>query len=78
MCFYSIWYKFYFIGSIGVPVGVKNTSDGTEKSDSLDLYLYLNEVAYVTPITLEPVTILYFLESQANNALRTSLAQHLR
>jgi len=29
----------------GVPVLVKNMDDGTEKSDPLELYLYLNEIA---------------------------------
>lgn len=28
----------------GVPVKVKNTKDGTEKADALDLYIYLNEL----------------------------------
>ena len=28
----------------GMAVGVKNLTDGTEKKDSLDLYLYLNQI----------------------------------
>ena len=28
---------------VGIPVKVKN-HDGTEKTDSLDMYIYLNEI----------------------------------
>ena len=31
----------------GIPVRVKNLSDDTEKSDSLELFLYLNQVGLV-------------------------------
>jgi argininosuccinate synthase len=32
---------------IGIPIRVKHLEDGTEKSDALDIYMYLNEVGLV-------------------------------
>ena len=37
----NVW---IFLISSGVPIRVKNLGDGTEKTDPLELYLYLNKI----------------------------------